>query len=108
MENIFAFLLIVSSSAGAYAIGRTTWPASGRSIREAIEILLECVGASAVFLVFNIVFGAAIILLIRTLTTRFLSLYQLGDIVVPVLSIVQGFVFQLWWRDTVPTKRTQP
>jgi hypothetical protein len=107
MENIFAFLLIVASSASAYAIGRRTSPASGRSIREAIETMLECVGASAVFLVFNIVFGAAIILLIRTFTTRFLSLYQLGDLMVPILSIVQGFVFQLWWRGIAP-KRAQP
>ena len=91
------FVLAVLSSASAYAIGRAR-PTPGRSIRQTIETMLECVGASTLFLVFNAVMGAAIILLIRTFTTRFVDLYELEDLTLLVLSTVQGFVFRLWWR----------
>jgi hypothetical protein len=98
IQNLLLFVLTVLSSACAYAIGRTR-ATSCRSIRQTIETMLECIGASTVFLVFNAILGAAIILLIRTLTTRFVDLYELEDLSLLILSTLQGFVFRLWWRS---------
>ena len=64
----------------------------------AIRALFEWIGASALFVVFNVVIGAVIILLIRSLTTHFVALYGLQSLVLLVLSLAQGFVFQFWWR----------
>ena len=98
MENTFAFLLIVISSLGTYIISRKMRAAPGRSIRRIVQVLLECIGASAVFLVSNVLLGVVIIFVIRRFTSVFLPLYQLQDLTLLALSAMQGFVFQLWWR----------
>ena len=96
MEQAFVILLVAITSAIAYAASsRNTIT---RSMRRAIRTLVECVGAFALFLAFNLAAGAAIVFLIRGLTSRFIALYELQSLLLVILSAAQGFVFQLWWK----------
>ena len=61
-------------------------------------MLVDCMGVCVLFLTFNIVAGALTILLIRSLKPIFVSLYTLDNIVLPVLSVVQGLIFRFWWQ----------
>ena len=69
-----------------------------RPIADAVQMLVDCMGVCVLFLAFNIVAGALAILLIRSLTPIFVSLYTLDNIVLPVLSVVQGLIFRFWWQ----------
>lgn len=101
MGQIFIALLVAFTSAVAYRIMvRASAPHPG-SLRRAVEALLDYAGALVLFLTVNIVAGVAIILLLRGLTTRFIALYQLDDMMLVILSGIQGFVFNIWWRRDV-------
>jgi len=52
----------------------------------------------AVFLAANLTLGAAVILLVRALTPRFVALYTLENLLLLILSAAQAFVFQAWWK----------
>ena len=60
---------------------------------------MECLGAFVFFLALNMTIGVSVILLIRTTTSRFVSIYLLDDFMVVVLSAIQGVLFSLWWSD---------
>jgi hypothetical protein len=51
-----------------------------------------------VFLVGNLAAGVALILGLRALTGRFISMYWLNDVSVLALSLVQALVLQCWLR----------
>jgi len=99
MERIFVIALVVLTSLLAYAASIRNPGMKARPLRFALEAVFECVGASSVFLAVNIILGVAIILVMRSLTNQFVSLYPIGDLLVVVLSVFQGFLFQLWWRE---------
>jgi hypothetical protein len=60
--------------------------------------LFEWIGAFAVFLAVNVALGAAIIIVIRSLTRRFIGVYDLENPLILVLSAAQGFIFHVWWN----------
>jgi len=92
MQQLFIIFLAVLTS---LIVSATT--KGGRDMG-ALRALFEWIGASAMFVVLNVAIGAVIILLIRSLTTRFVALYGLQSLVLVALSLAQGFVFQYWWR----------
>jgi hypothetical protein len=96
MDRLFVIGLVAFSSLTAYTAGRRL--GKGRSLRLAFVTVLECLGMFLVFLTVNLGLGALIIILVRSITPRFFSLYVLGDITIVFLSILQGFLFQLWGR----------
>jgi hypothetical protein len=97
MEVLFVFLLALATSVGAFAwaVRRGSNPGS---LRSAAYTILECLGTSMVFLAVNVVLGTGVILAIRSGTSIFLPVYAINPPVLFVLSLLQGFVFQLWWR----------
>jgi hypothetical protein len=98
MEVLFVFLLAFASSAAAYvwAIRRGISDPSG--LRPAARTILECVGTAMVFLAINVVLGTAVILAFRSATPIFVPVYAINPPLLTVLSLLQGFFFQLWWR----------
>jgi hypothetical protein len=92
------FLLTFVSSAATYvwAVRRGVSDPSG--LRTAARIILECVGTAMAFLAVNVVLGTGIILAIRSATPMFVPVYAINPPLLCVLSLLQGFVFQLWWR----------
>jgi hypothetical protein len=97
MGNILVMLLVVATSVAAYCTTQRMQPARS-SIQAAVRALLDFVGAFVVFLALNTAIGVVAILAIRELTTVFIPLYTLSNLLLPILSAAQGFIFHAWWR----------
>jgi hypothetical protein len=91
-------LVVTITSSVAYLAGRRYVASSRTSLAEALAGLLECIGAFLIFLCLNVASGVALILLFRSVTPRFVSLYALQDGLLVILSAVQGLLFRFWWR----------
>ncbi|MBI4471546.1 MAG: hypothetical protein HY646_02690 [Acidobacteria bacterium] len=98
MQQALALLLVLITSSLTYAITKRYVIGNSVSLRRAFQILLECIGTASVFLAINIIIGIFLILAIRSVTPLFLSVYLLNDALLIVLSFLEGFVFQIWWR----------
>ena len=98
MELIFVTFLVALTSIAAYRATKRIRPSTTNSVRDAVRALLECIGASALFLAGNLALGVLVIFLIREFTPRFVALYALENLLLLILSATQGFVFQLWWK----------
>jgi hypothetical protein len=57
---------------------------------------LECLGLIVIFLAANLAVGAALILGLRALTGRFISVYFVNDATLAILSLLQALVFYRW------------
>ena len=99
MENVCFLLLVIFSSGCIYTIAKKRFSVPTRSLRAVTRTILACIGASMLCLAFNLTLGAAIIFLIRGVTTHFVTLYTLENLTLLILSVAQGFVFQLWLHD---------
>jgi hypothetical protein len=53
----------------------------------------------AAFAIVNLALGAAMILGVRAVTGRFVSLYLLDDVVWIAVSLLQGIAWSLWRED---------
>ena len=69
-----------------------------RPLRLAIRRTLGCVGLSLVFFAVNLIVEAALVLLTRTLTGRFVTLYLAGDLMIVPISCLQALAVW-WWRE---------
>jgi hypothetical protein len=99
MEELFLFFLAFASSVGAYALAKRRGMSDYNGLYSAAGTILECLGTAMVFLAFNVMIGTGIILVIRSATTIFIPVYAVSSPLLCVLSFLQGFVFQLWWRN---------
>ena len=99
MVRLFVMGLVVLTSWTAYTVGVKQPGRKEKSLRHAFATVLECLGTFSVFLAINTGLGALIIVLVRSITPQFVSLYVVGDVMLVMLSFFQGFMFQLWWRQ---------
>jgi len=98
-ELIFIAALVGATTLAAFAATKAlSPPAAAGSILQALRALLDWAGMFALFLAANLMLGAAVILMIRALTPRFVALYTLENLLMLILSAAQAFVFQAWWR----------
>jgi len=96
--SLVILLIAVTSVVGCMMINRTR-PLSTRSLLQALGSLLDWAGLFTLFTTTNLALGVLFILLIRGFTPRFVSLYELENFLLLILSAVQAFVFhQLWKR----------
>ena len=98
-EHVAIVLLTAVTSLAAYWIGRRRLNLSPESLGTAIGRMLESIGLTIVFFVTNIGVAMITIVAIRTLTPQFVSLYLADNIVLLVLSLLQGLTFQ-WWKES--------
>jgi hypothetical protein len=99
LEDHLVLLLVAMTTGVAYLLSRKV-STGGGSFQDALRKCMECVGAFLVFLSANMALGVAVILLMRSFTPRFVSVYALTeDLTLLILSAVQGVVFRLWWPD---------
>jgi hypothetical protein len=99
VDQVFLLLLTATTSLGAVVVGaRALGLARGR-LKTAARCALEVVGASVVFFVVNLMVGLPVILAVRAFTGQFLSVYLLNDLMLIVLSTLQGIVFCGWRRS---------
>src|SRR5262245_13822289 len=95
---MFILFLVAITSFLAY---RGTKKRDGHTlsqIHDAIRNLLEWVGTFTVLLIANLAVGVLLVLLIRTFTAQFVTLYTLENILLLVFSAAQAFVFHQWWK----------
>jgi hypothetical protein len=59
--------------------------------------MLQGIGATLLFAGLNLLIALALISLARTVTGTFVSNYRADDLVLLVLSLVQGLIVQGWW-----------
>ena len=97
---ILISIVVVSTLAALVATVRSGFvPRDGW--RPALWTALGLIGASAVFFVLNLTIGVAAILLVRSVTPLFVSIYVLNDVTLVGLSLLQGLVFGVWYRDSM-------
>lgn len=90
MGVVLITLIVVFTSWIAY---HATKDDSTANLRRAFGAFLEFVGLFVLFFAANLGLGFLIVLLVRTFSLRFLSIYFLGNILLVILSGVQAFVF---------------
>ncbi len=98
MPETFLATAVVVSSAAAWAllVLRRRASLDRTVLRAALLNASECVGVSLVFLFVNVAVEGALVLAIRAVTGRFVSLYYAGDVMIIPLSCLQGIVV-CWW-----------
>jgi hypothetical protein len=97
LEVFFNYLLVAATSAIAFWFAVRRLRLRPEILQGAVRELVECVGASVVFFLINAVLGIAGVFLIRGVW-RFLGFYVLTGFMLVVFSLLQGFLFQMWWR----------
>lgn len=68
-------------------------------MKDAVQCVLECLGAAAMFFGFNLALGATLIGAVRASGARFVPFYVLDDVILLILSAVQGLLFLFWWKS---------
>jgi hypothetical protein len=99
MEQVFLLLLAGATSVAGFLLGVWSLGISRTGLREGVLRALELAGASVVFFLVNLVVGISVILMVRTFTNHFLSVYLLNDLTLVALSVIQGIVFECWRRS---------
>src|SRR5215813_2376963 len=106
--SIFMLAMVISlTSIGAYLVGVKWLGLAAQLLKRALDKMLECIGAIVLFVVLNVVLGTTIILTIRILTGKFISVYVMNDVAWLGFSLLQGVTFQ-WWRELNRKKCDQP
>ncbi len=100
MALILIITVFLTTTITTYGLIQGIGGYRGRSLTEAFQIALECIGTCVAFLIVNIGLSVALVLLIRGVTPWFISLYSVADTLLVGLSVLQGFAFQIWWRST--------
>ena len=92
---LIGFVVLVTSGV-ACELGANCLGLGRRALRRAGLRALQAVGMGLIFFAGNLVLGVLAIAVVRPLTGRFLSPYNLSDISLLSLSLLQGLVFA-WW-----------
>ena len=99
MDQVFLLLLTATTSLAAIGVGVRGLGLSPARLRVGVQCALEVVGAAVAFFAINLTVGLSAILALRTFTNHFVSVYLLNDLVLFLLSAVQGIVFHCWRRS---------
>src|SRR5262245_28673222 len=99
LENNFVVLIVFGTTLLAYAVSRWVLGKRHFQLGDAIRRCSEYAGAFVIFLASNLVLGLASILMIRSITPRFVSVYLLEDVMLIVFSAVQALIFYAWWSE---------
>ena len=100
MELGFALLLFLLTMIFAYLLANRVRPLRIQSLVTAAGTLLEWTGLCTVFLAANLALGLLLILAIRGLTPLFISVYELENLFLLILSAAEAFVVQQCWNRT--------
>src|SRR5262245_19130968 len=98
MQFAFLILLVVMTSFLAYVLIRPARPAAHESLFETIGALLDLAGLFTLFMGANLVLGILLLLSVRGFSHRFISMYQLENVLLLILSAGQAIVFYRWWK----------
>ncbi len=105
MEQYFIVVPIILSSTCAIVLSKRACR-SWKGLMVAAAKMLECVGATVIFLAANILAAIAVIFALRLLAggRAYVSLYLANDVILLVLSLLQAMAFQ-WWREAARQRK---
>ena len=96
LEQVLVYLIVTATTVVMLKLGTSSLKLRRDDLRSIVGQLLECLGVSLVFLAVNVSVGIVCVFVIRTV--HFIGLYTVADQVIVGFSILQGIVFQHWWR----------
>ena len=94
-HHLLLILVATITSAIAIVLGRRHGMAR---LGAAIVATVELVGATALFFVANLAVGTVLVLGARRLTGAFTTLYDVSDVTLLMLSVIQAAVVERWRR----------
>jgi hypothetical protein len=94
--GLFMLTMVALTSIGTYLVGVKWLGLRSSALRPALDKALEYVGAAVLFSLLNVGLATAIVLSLRGITGRFLSVYVVNDVTWLALSFVQGLTFHCW------------
>jgi hypothetical protein len=89
-------ILVLLTSAGACLVGVRRHRLPAAALRPAGARVLEGLGWSALFFGANLLMGILAVGIFRVVTGQFVTVYGLNDLLLVVLSLLQGLWFQAW------------
>jgi hypothetical protein len=92
MNTLLLAVVALTSLAAVVALARGGLSALG----SAIGVTLEMIGATVVFFVANVALGVALVLLGRALSIFYTTLYEVSDISLLIIALVQGMTLTAW------------
>ncbi len=95
MTTILVLTSVSLTSLGAFMLGRRA-RLDGRRLWRAFKNVMEGIGLGLVFFALNALAAATFILTARRFTAQFISIYDVNDLSLLVLSILQGLLFRSW------------
>lgn len=107
MTGFLILALVGLTTAGAYLVGRRGFRLSEKQLWPAVGRMFEGIGMGLAFFAINLLAGGTLILAVRRVTERFVSIYHVEDLSLLVLSLLQGLIFQ-WWRELTRKPTTRP
>jgi uncharacterized membrane protein len=96
MSSVTLVLIVGLTSLGAYLAATRFFGLRRAELRGAVMETLECLGLVVIFFLANFAVGTALILGLRALTGRFISVYIVNDATLAILSLLQALVFHRW------------
>jgi hypothetical protein len=96
------YVTVALTSLVAYLIAVKCLGRRSSALPAALGRLADFVGTGMVFAAVNLLVAAGVILAVRGVTDRFVTLYSLDDVVWLVVSLLQGSLWRLWRDATVP------
>ena len=70
-----------------------------RRLGAAVVVAVETVGAAVLFFAANVVVGITCVLAARRLTPFDLTIYEVSDLALLIISLLQALVFEAWRRS---------
>jgi hypothetical protein len=89
-------VIVALTSWGAYLVATRRIGLLRSELRGAAAEALAYLGLAVVFLLVNFAVGTALILGLRFLTHRFISVYGVTDATLAILSLLQALVLHCW------------
>ena len=96
MASITLLLIVGLTSLGAYLVATRRGGLRRADLHGAVMETLECLGLIVIFFLANLAVGTALILGLRALTGRFISVYIVSDATLAILSLLQALVVHRW------------
>src|ERR1051325_6379232 len=96
-EETFRYSLVGLTSGAIFVFAIRVLGLQSRVLITTMRELAQCVGASVIFFLVNVTIGVSVVFLIRWFG-KFVPLYAMANWSLLLFSLVQGFLFQMWWR----------
>jgi hypothetical protein len=97
LEKSIIYFVVIFTTTAIFFLAVNRFDMKPQLLSRAVRDAIQIIGAAVLFFVLNFAVGVSVVFLIRGVW-RFFPLYTIADEALLIVSGLQGFVFQLWWR----------